>query len=323
MSDPELSYRWCRKLCRQSQSTFFSSFAILDRPRRNAMYALYAFSRISDDLSDGLEAKPGGRSQFPADANREALLAAWRCELHRQLEIESNAEREPSLPNPVLRTLEGQFGHLWPGLRDAVDRFEIPKHLLVEIVDGVTMDLVYQQPEDWQALEDYCYHVASAVGLACTHIWRAPKADIPTESAIRCGLGFQLTNILRDVKEDAAMGRIYLPVALLERYQVDAGLWLQGQPTGDWNSMLEEVGRLARDYYQQGWQTIDSLTPNSQRMFSLIWRSYYALLQEVLANKSSLWDGARIRVSTSHKLQLFSQHYWNVLYRRLSSPCLP
>lgn len=319
MREVDRSYAWCRSLCRRSKSSFFASFAILDEPRRKAMYALYAFARISDDLSDGLSPARASITQTDLMAEPE-LLAAWRCELQRQLGIQV-AEARPEAAAEYPRILKERYAGLWPALQHMVEAFQLPTHLLIEIVDGVMMDLDHHEPEDWKELERYCYHVASAVGLACTHLWRAPQASIPTQAAIHCGLAFQFTNILRDVWEDARRDRIYLPCSLLDEYRVDRQSWLEGRPTGQWEAMLDEVGRRAAHYYALGWPTIEALTPRSQRMFSLMWRSYHALLNEVLRNKSSLWTGQRIRVGNRHKLRLLTQHYWSPLYRRLPTPC--
>lgn len=351
VSELEASYRWCRSVCRRSHSSFFSSFALLDRPRQQAMYALYAFSRISDDLSD---------SQDSVELRREKLLA-WRDTLARMTEpVVAELPSDPWLPpcppphaeptrplassrplaasqtegrpparlpgsNPPVPNSSGNanadtYAPLWPALIDSVRRFRIPVHLLDAIVEGVTMDVEHQQPDDWPDLERYCYHVASSVGLACTYIWRASDT-IPEELAVHCGMAFQLTNILRDVAEDARMGRIYLPRTLFNQYRMDPQAWLKGHPGDAWPAMLEEVAGEAYRRYSLGWPIIHSLAPRSQRMFSLMWRGYRHLLDKVVARPDHLWHAPKIRLSLHRRASLFATHFIQPLYARLSPPC--
>lgn len=304
-TEPDIatSYLWCKDLCRKSKSSFFSSFALLDRPKRKAMYALYAFARISDDICD---------SDEPA-ATREANLEAWRKQTAAMLEAN---EPMAALDNPPMLR---EYASLWPALSDCVGSFGIPHRLLDEIISGVRLDIHHEQPNDWNDLKHYCYHVASTVGLACTHIWRADEAEPNQQSAIDCGLAFQLTNILRDVAEDAKRGRIYLPRDLLERHNVDSADWLAGTPTGDWIGAVTEVAEESRRLYENGWSTIDALTPRCQRMFSLMWRGYRTLLDQVLAEKHTLWT-SKPRLSKTAELKLLAQHVVPTVFERLDAP---
>ena len=160
MTQLTASYSACRRMARRSASTFYYSFWLLPRPQRSAMHALYAFLRHTDDLGDSAE---------PIE-ERRAELAAWR----RSLE----------------RALAGQFDNpLWPALADSVERFRIPPEYLFDAIDGVEMDLDRSRYETFAQLTDYCHHVASAVGLACIHIWgfRDPAA-LSSRRGLRAGL---------------------------------------------------------------------------------------------------------------------------------------
>ncbi len=299
MTELAKSYAWCRQACRNSRSSFWASFALLDPVRRNAMYALYAFSRISDDLSD---------SPRPLH-ERRADLENWRQAL---LQLGNGASAEAGkLP---------EYALIWPALFDSVSRFEIPVSLLEDIVRGVTMDLEPEQPEDWSELKDYCYHVASAVGLACVHIWRETE-EIPRQQAIDCGIAFQLTNILRDVAEDAQVNRIYLPKTLFAEFGICQEDWLAGNPSANWEPMIRDVATEAARLYASGWQTIHALTPRSQRMFSLIWRSYRSLLDDVVAQQDRLWHPRKVQLSKMRKAILLSTHFVSPLYASLREPC--
>ncbi len=292
------SYRWCRQLCRRSGSSFCWTFVLLPRQQCDAMYSLYAFARITDDLADG-----DGSVE-----SRRRELSAWLT-LAESIDSDVNLSANVHLDNILL----------WPSLKHTQQTYNIPNVLLKDIVRGVIMDLDHVQPQDWQELDDYCYHVASAVGLACTRIWRADGA-MPEQAAIDCGLAFQLTNILRDVANDARMGRIYIPASELARYGVDASKWLSGSPNGDWQNVIRSVAQRAEVLYASGWNTIKYLPPASRRLFSLMWRYYHALLLEVLRNVDQLWEVSRTRIPKLVRARLAAQHFITPLYWSLPKP---
>lgn len=308
-SRPDLAahYAWCRGVCQQSRSSFFSSFHLLDPPRRRAMYALYAFARITDDLGD---------NGSPREV-RQSQLNAWQTQL--ALALHTHAPVASDAGSSSIELLPPEHAMLWPALSHTVDTFSIPSELLFEVIQGVRLDLDPSPPATWDELKHYCYHVASAVGLACAAIWRRGP-EIPTQSAVDCGIAFQLTNILRDLAEDARGGRIYIPMAEMKRFGVDPERWLAGQPDGQWIAMVDYVAREAERLYLSGWPTISALTPRSQRMFSLMWRSYRRLLTEVLKRKQSLWTQPKVRLSAATKVNLLTQHLIPQIFRRLPAP---
>ena len=318
------SIRWCRRVCRRSNSNFYSSFALLDSRRRQAMIALYAFARITDDLADAPTAAATGHLQ----------LAQWKASLLAELsEVRPASEVvDPSAPGNSLH----DYRFLWPALQSCVQQFGIPLPLLLELVDGVISDLTPQIPANWPALDHYCYQVASTVGLACTHIWKR-TAEIPEQAVLDCGKAFQLTNILRDVAEDAKRGRIYLPADQLQQYGVSQTAWLDcvashdtsagpprtqrfgskshdGQhpgacmPDGDWRALIDATANRAYALFDSGWNTKPFLTNRSQRMFSLIWHTYRDLLHEIVSHKEQLWSTSKIRLSYLHKSKLLFAH---------------
>jgi 15-cis-phytoene synthase len=179
--DVVASYRHCRQVVRRAASNFGWAFWLLPADERRSMDALYAFARVSDDLTDG----PGTSEE------KRHLLSQCRDGLEQSL------AGKPT-------------GPLFPALADTVARHRVPPEYLRQIVTGVEMDLDHRGYETFADLRNYCEHVASAVGLACLAIW-----DCRDERAIRpatdCGVAFQLTNILRDQAEDVARDRMYLP----------------------------------------------------------------------------------------------------------------
>lgn len=301
------SYDWCYRVARDSGSSFYRAFWLLDRPQRSAMFALYAFSRITDDLSDA-----------PCDLEtRSANLRAWQALLSERLP-QSNEKRDDVAPLWPAHSPErglmlterpaalAGYERLWPALAHAVKSYRIPVRLLQDLVAGVAMDLQPVRLPDWPAVDRYCYHVASTVGLACTSIWQAANS-LPKGPAIDCGLAFQLTNILRDLREDAARDRIYLPIVELEKYGCDSQSWLAGAPRGDWLELVASVIERTRTLYSSGAQTIDHLPPRGARMFWLMWSNYRQLLEAIDRQKEHLWSDRRVRLSRPRRFRLLIQ----------------
>lgn len=280
----ETSYRWCRDTAARSGSSFYRSFGLLDPSARNAMFALYAFARITDDIGDG-------------DGSIDSKRARLRC-------MRASLSRRSESPEAETATLV----HLWPAVHDAIDRYAIPISLLEEIIDGVEFDLRPVRIENTAQLDRYCYQVASAVGLACTHIWQA-RPDLSRQAAIDCGLAFQFTNIVRDVREDAARGRIYVPLDLLAHHTCSPDAWLAGRPDGDWKGAVRSLIQRAHQLYDSGFRTIEALPPRGADMFSLMWHSYRRLLDVVEADMDQLWSGRRTTLGKRDRIALVIKHY--------------
>ena len=183
MTPVERSYAYCRHVARKQARNFYYSFLLLSKPERDAMCAIYAFMRYCDDLSDGPDTATLGAMQ------------KWREELDAALQGKYG-------PNPC-----------WPAFHDAVRRYKIPSEYFHSMIDGVSSDLKPRDIQTFDELYRYCYQVASVVGLTITHIfgYESPQALVLAE---KCGVAFQLTNIIRDVKEDQQKGRVYLPTSI-------------------------------------------------------------------------------------------------------------
>lgn len=267
------SYRLCARVTRQSSSNFYYSFLLLPREKRQSMCALYAFARHTDDLSDGPEA---------ADVSRTALTA-WRQSL--------------------ARALAGRFDDpLLPALADTVHRFQIPQSYLEDIVAGVEMDLVHDGYETFADLERYCYHVASVVGLACIHVWgfTDPRA---LEPARRCGLAFQLTNILRDLKEDIGRGRIYLPREDLRQFGYAPEELERGVYDERFRRLMRFEIERTEQFYADAAELHQYLFPDGQPIFRAMVATYRALLDEIKRSDGDVWS-RRIRLPAWRKAQI-------------------
>ncbi len=243
------SYNWCRAVAKSRARNFYYSFILLPEDRRNAMCAMYAFMRYCDDLSD----EPG--------ASRSAI-EKWRVALHSALA--GNPGPEP----------------LWPAFLDTVTRYKIPHEYFDEMIEGVASDLEPRTIATFDELYQYCYRVASVVGLTTIHIFgfHSPEA-LPL--AEKCGIAFQLTNILRDVREDAELGRIYLPAEDLERFGVSPDDLRLARRTESFGRLMDfEIDR-ARRYYRESAGLLDLVDRESRASLWALIAIYSSLLEHV------------------------------------------
>ena len=243
------SYFWCRGVAKRRARNFYYSFILLPEDRKNAMCAMYAFMRYCDDLSD----EPG--------ASRSAI-EKWRGALHAAL---------AGSPGPE---------PLWPAFLDTVARYKIPHEYFGEMIEGVASDLDPRTISTFDELYQYCYRVASVVGLTTIHIFgfRSPDA-LPL--AEKCGIAFQLTNILRDVREDAGLGRIYIPAEDLERFGVLPDDLRLGRRTEPFGRLMEFEIERARRYYRESSGLLDLVDRDARASLWALIAIYSSLLEHV------------------------------------------
>ena len=270
------SYEYCSSLSRREARNFYYSFLLLPPGRRRSMCALYAFLRRTDDLADA----PG-----PVAGRAEALLA-WRGGLDDALE--GRAEGWPG----------------WLALADTVRKHEIPPRYLHDVIDGVEMDLAPQPFATFDDLALYCHRVASVVGLSCLHIWgyrsNGGKAEALAKS---CGVALQLTNIIRDVREDALNGRVYLPQDELRRFGVDPAELAAPRPTGRVRALLEYQGGRASAYYRRAEPLASLVDPVGRPVLAAIVGIYRALLDEIVRRDYDVLTG-RVALPAWRKLAI-------------------
>lgn len=265
------SYRYCEEVARREAGNFYPAFLLLAPPQRRSMCALYTFMRIADDLSD--EPMP--------TLDKRQRLAEWRQGLRQ--------------------ALAGEYGHAaHPALHHTVMAHSIPPRYLEAVIDGVEMDLEPVAYRTFAELRNYCYHVASVVGLACIHIWGYHGATA-LRYAEDAGIAFQLTNILRDLGEDAARGRVYVPREDLDRFGYDAAGLTQGIRNEAFREVMRFEVERARAYYTSGWRLVPRLTAPGQAVFLMMARTYHDLLGEIEKRDYDVFH-SRVRVPPWKKL---------------------
>lgn len=294
-----MAYSVCKGITRSAARNFYYAFLALPRRKREALCAVYAFMRRCDDITDDASLSLPERRQ---------KLDAWLDDLHR-------AQQGQPTDDAILLALT-----------DAQRRYAVPAGLLDELAHGTAMDV--EQSElaaqtatssgltvQYRTFEDlrlYCYRVASVVGLVCIHIfgYRDPAAE---ELAERCGLAFQMTNIIRDVKEDAAMGRVYLPEEDLAKFNLSASELLGTPDAGRFRPVLALEADRAREFYAAGDALIPYISEDSQPALWVLITIYRSLLEKIAQKQYDVFSG-KVALSTWEKLRVLARG----LIRRLT-----
>jgi phytoene synthase len=290
------AYSVCRHIARSAAKNFYYGFLVLPARKRDALSAVYAFMRRADDISDDPE--------IPIEQRREKL-SQWMCSFRRIVEGERTDD-------PVLFALA-----------DAQQKFNIPLELLEKLVRGTAMDVPEQpylkassgfellapkiQYETFDQLYDYCYHVAAVVGLVCIRIfgYRDPKAEKLAEET---GVAFQLTNIIRDVKEDAQMGRVYLPREDLARFDLDSKSLTNGAGPASFRKVLEFEADRARKYYASAAELMPLIDEESQPALWTLVEIYRRLLEKIAARNYDVFS-ERVHLSTAEKVGVLGKGF--------------
>jgi phytoene synthase len=288
-SQLDMAYSVCRHIARSAAKNFYYGFMVLPQRKRNALSAVYAFMRRCDDIADdsGLSLQ-----------QRRQTLADWLGAVHRAL------AGEPT-DDPLLLALT-----------DTQLRFQIPVGLLDQLAYGTAADLDREPvaPDQlalpavryrtFDDLQQYCYGVAAVVGLVCIRIfgYRDPAAEPLAE---RCGLAFQLTNIIRDLKEDAAMGRIYFPEEDLARFSLSAADFASPK-VNRMRPLLELEAERARDLYKSGDELIPFVNEDSQPALWTLIAIYRSLLDKIATRQYDVIS-TRVRLSAFEKLTILTK----------------
>jgi phytoene synthase len=280
-----------RAITRKSASNLALAFVVLPRAKRDAMSVLYAFCREVDDVAD---------EESASVETRRAQLAEWRADVQRTCENQS-----PRFP--VNRELQ-----------PVIQQFNLRFELFDDLLKGCEMDLDIKRYEDFEALEKYCYHVASVVGLLSIEIF-GYKNPACRDYAVYLGQALQLTNILRDVRTDAERGRIYLPLSELKKFNVLPDEILRHEYSERFAQLAASVAGRAKFFYRLARETLPAEDRRSMAAAELMGSVYWRLLQKLEANRFNVFGARSLKLSKPHKLALIFQS-WLRLVCGLTSP---
>jgi phytoene synthase len=290
-SQLDMAYSVCRSIARAAAKNFYYGFMVLPRRKRNALSAVYAFMRRCDDITDDTSLSPD---------DRHKKLADWLDKVHRALAAQPTDD-------PVLLALT-----------DAQRTYQIPIGLLDQLAFGTAADLDYGSSEPsadapliaryqtFEELRQYCYGVASVVGLVCIKIfgYRDPAAEPLAE---RCGLAFQLTNIIRDVKEDVGMGRVYFPQEDLAQFGLSAADLAEPQvDVARIRPLLAMEADRAREGYGAAEELIPLVNEDSQPALWVLIAIYRRLLEKIASNQYDVFS-QRVQLSVREKLSVMGK----------------
>lgn len=262
---------YCRSLVKAANTNFYYAFLFLPRAKRNAIYSAYAFSRHTDDIVDNA-----------ADAGAASSeLSAWRQELA------ACYSGRPA--HPIARNLQ-----------ETLQAFPIPQQHFADLIDGVEMDLHQTRYDTFEDLRTYCYRVASAIGLICIEIFGYSRPET-RDYAVDLGIALQLTNILRDVGEDARRGRVYLPQEDVRRFGCPERDLLAGTCSDAFRDLMAFECARARGFYEAARQALPDEDRRSMFSAEIMGAIYGRLLDRIERAHYDVFDG-RIGLSNGRKL---------------------
>ena len=268
------AYDYCQELTRREAKNFYYGFILLPSQQRRAIYAAYAFARQCDDIAD---------AGLPV-AEAAVRLKAYRAAFDRAL------AGDPA--GPVLIAL-----------KDAIDRYSVPPQHFQNLIDGVEMDLTRSRYASFEELKQYCHLVASVVGLICIEIFGYRGGERARSRAVDLGIALQLTNILRDIREDAERGRIYLPQEELDAFGYGAEELLAGKVTPAFRRLIAFQSARAHEYYESGRRLLPHLSRRARACVGAMAGIYRSILEEIERDPAIVFQ-RRVSLSTGQKLAL-------------------
>lgn len=307
------SYACCQKLARRTAKNFYYSFTGLPPDQFQAMCVLYAYMRLCDDVGDD--------ESVPLDV-RVQRLSAWEEATRRALE-------RAEAPDHDFGTGRNEFRLVFPALIDMTLRYRIPTQCFLDVITGVRIDLdaavsdsdsansdsgLRCQFQTFDELKDYCYRVAGVVGVCCIHIWGFHD-QAALKSAADCGLAFQLTNILRDLAEDAGNGRVYLPAEDLVRFEMTPGD-ISSQVMDDrFHRLMTFQVERTESYYTRANDLFQWLEPPGRPILKAMLKIYGGLLREISKRNFDVYS-RRVNLPTWRKLLIAADAAFNRRFGR-------
>lgn len=269
----EQSKAHCHEVVRKRARNFYYGLRLTPEPKRSALYAVYAWMRRADDLVD--------------EAGSEAEKLERLAEFERQTRSVLGGGAMPDAP-------------FWPAIGEAVERYEVPLKYLEQMIEGQRVDLRKTRYATFDELYDYCYKVASTVGLTCIEIWGYEGEAETRQLAEWRGIAFQLTNILRDIREDAQRDRVYLPAEDFDVFELTPSMFLFGPQTDAMAGIRKTVARAA-DYYDRSAALADRVHPDGRPCLWAMTSIYQGIFEKIQRRPASVLEQSRVRLASWRK----------------------
>ena len=280
------SQDYCRTLTKQQARNFYYGLKLLPEHKRTAMYALYGYMRLVDDIADD-------DAQARTLDQRRADLDTW--EAQTRLAVAAAASHgDPPTGNPV-----------WPAFVEMLRQYQVPAQVFADMIAGQSQDLEPVTMPDFAALYEYCYRVASVVGVASLYIFQFAGGEETLKLGVDRGIAFQLTNVLRDLREDAAppRGRCYLPTDELTQFGVTPAALTDGRAETGFDAMMQFQVRRAREYYERSAALESRVHADARPTLAAMTAIYRGILEKIAARPEAVLHG-RVRLSKWTKLSI-------------------
>ncbi len=270
----DAAYEYCREITRREASSFYYGFLLLPPAQRRAIFSAYAFARQCDDIADG--DRPRDEAERALDGARDAL--------------DHSLTDDPD-------------GPVFEALGRTIERYDVPRQHFVDLIDGVRMDLTVNRYATFTDLRAYCYRVASSVGLISIEIFGYSGGQRSRQYATDLGIALQLTNILRDVAEDADRGRVYLPQEEVEWFGYSDAELLERKVTPEFRRLIAYQVHRAREFYASGRRLLPHLPVRARACVGVMAGIYSSILDEIERRPSVIFR-RRVGPGTGKKLAL-------------------
>jgi len=286
------SRAYCQDLTKREAKNFYYGLKLLPEPKRSAMYALYAYMRLVDDIADD---ESNGRTV----GQRKADLDQWERLTHEAIAASAGNGRNGGGEAGGMPR-----GHiLWPAFSEMVRKYRVPPKLFDDMIAGQRQDLEPVPIATFQELHDYCYRVASVVGLASLHVWGFEGGEETLKLSVDRGIAFQLTNVLRDLREDSARGRCYLPREDLEKFDVSERELATGGTNEKFLALMRFEIERAKSFYESSSPLEAKIRADSRPTLIAMTGIYHGILSKIAQDPGRVMR-ERVRLSTIGKLMI-------------------
>ena len=292
----EQAHEHCRQITRQQARNFYYGLKLTPEPKRSALYAIYAWMRQIDDIVDNSGVDSGGAAVL-----REKVRSF-------RAKTEAAISGKPIDDDPI-----------WISLADVIARFDLEPEHFHSMIEGQLDDLSTTHYETFEQLQQYCYRVASVVGLICIRIWGCDNPD-GKEHAIERGTAFQLTNIIRDFREDFEMGRVYLPAEDFTCHNLTPEELRAWSKPDACNQLIQKQIARAEEYYRSSRPLDDMIHPSCFPALGAMTAIYQGTLEKIRREPSRIIRSERVSLSSIQKSAIALQAKWRILKAKNGSP---